>query len=103
VYEEFLPQLAASGRNFHIQQPGIKLKNGKVVMNKVMQGGEILYCFNNGDWNKYDNPIELPTDTKIVKAKIQYLGKESNTTWLWIDNKYQINSNSQEKKIGETF
>ena len=103
VYEEFLPQLAASGRNFHIQQPGIKLKNGKVVMNKVMQGGEILYCFNNGDWDKYDNPIELPTDTKIVKAKIQYLGKESNTTWLWIDNKYQINSNSQEKKIGETF
>ena len=103
VYEEFLPQLAASGRNFHIQQPGIKVEDGKVVMNKVMQGGEILYCFNHGDWAKYDNPIELPTDTKIVKAKIQYLGKESNTTWLWIDNKYQINSNSQEKNIGATF
>lgn len=103
VYEEFLPQLAASGRNFHIQQPGIKVEDGKVVMNKVMQGGEILYCFTNGDWAKYDNPIELPTDTKIVKAKIQYLGKESNTTWLWIDNKYQINSNSQEKNIGATF
>ena len=103
VYEEFLPQLAASGRNFHIQQPGIKVEDGKVVMNKVMQGGEILYCFNNGDWAKYDNPIELPTDTKIVKAKIQYLGKESNTTWLWIDNKYQINSNSQEKNTGATF
>ena len=103
VYENFLPQLAVSGRNFHIQQPGIKVIDGKVVMNKVMQGGEILYCFNHVEWNKYDNPIELPTDTKIVKAKIQYLGKESNTTWLWIDNKYQINSNSQEKNIGATF
>ena len=103
VYEEFLPQLAVSGRNFHIQQPGIKVIDGIVMMNKVMQGGEILYCFNNGDWNKYDNPIELPADTKIIKAKILYLGKESNTTWLWIDNKYQINSNSQEKNIGATF
>jgi hexosaminidase len=103
VYEEFLPQLAVSGRNFHIQQPGIKIIDGIVMMNKVMQGGEILYCFNHGEWSRYENPIELPADTKIIKAKIQYLGKESNITWLWIDNKYQINSYSQEKNIGATF
>ena len=86
VYEEFLPQLAASGRNFHIQQPGIKLINGKVSMNKVMQGGEIFYRLDDGGWHTYTSPIEVAENTQIVNAKIRYLDKESTTTWLWLSS-----------------
>ena len=86
VYEEFLPQLAASGRNFHIQQPGIKLIDGKVSMNKVMQGGEIFYRLDDGGWRTYTSPIEVAENTQIVNAKIRYLDKESTTTWLWLSS-----------------
>ena len=86
VYEEFLPQLAASGRNFHIQQPGIKLIDGKVSMNKVMQGGEIFYRLDDGEWHTYTSPIEVAEGTQIVNAKIRYLGKESTITWLWLSS-----------------
>lgn len=95
VYNVHLPYLAAQGRNFHIQQPGIHIlpsqqdstsvsENGiQVSMNKVMQGGEIMFSVDGGDWQRYDKPIFLPHDAKLINAKVCYLGKESNTTWLW--------------------
>ena len=98
VYEEFLPQLAASGRNFHIQQPGIRqvateneqlqLDKSHVLiqMNKAMDGGEIWYCLDNGEWKVYTNTFAIPATTQVVKAKVRYLDKESNTTWLWLSS-----------------
>ena len=108
VYEEFLPQLAASGRNFHIQQPGIKQlkvegRMSKVEMNKVMQGGEILYCLDDGEWKIYTNTIAIPATTQVVKAKVRYLGKESNTTWLWLQDAYAIDNEATEANAGATF
>ena len=115
VYEEFLPQLAASGRNFHIQQPGIRqvateneqlqLDKSHVLieMNKVMQGGEIWYCLDNGEWKVYTNTIAIPATTQVVKAKVSYLGKESNTTWLWVNDQTEINTTIQEQNTGATF
>ena len=115
VYEVFVPQLSASGRNFHIQQPGIKVvevdnpqlqlddSHVLVKMNKVMQGGEILYCLDDGEWRAYINTTAVPADTKIVKAKVRYLGKESNTTWLWLQDQHQVDATAQEKNIGATF
>ena len=115
VYEVFVPQLSASGRNFHIQQPGIKVvevdnpqlqlddSHVLVKMNKVMQGGEILYCFDDGEWRTYNNPIAIPATTQIVKAKVRYLGKESNTTWLWLQDQHQVDAAAQEKNTGATF
>ena len=90
VYEVFLPQLAASGRHFHIQQPGVKQLTVDslqviVAMNKVMEGGEIIYRVDNGEWQVYQTPVALPHDAQIVQAKVRYLGKESNTTWLWLE------------------
>ena len=90
VYEVFLPQLAASGRHFHIQQPGVKQLTVDslqviVAMNKVMEGGEIIYRVDNGEWQVYQPPVALPHDAEIVQAKVRYLGKESNTTWLWLE------------------
>ena len=108
VYEEFLPQLAESGRNFHIQQPGIKQlkvegRMSKVEMNKVMQGGEILYCLDDGEWKVYTNTIAIPAKTQVVKAKVRYLGKESNTTWLWLKDAYAIDNEATEANAGATF
>ena len=115
VYEVFVPQLSASGRNFHIQQPGIKVvevdnpqlqlddSHVLVKMNKVMQGGEILYCLDDGEWRIYNNTTAVPSDTKIVKAKVRYLDKESNTTWLWLQDQHHVDATAQEKNTGATF
>lgn len=115
VYEEFLPQLAASKRNFHIQQPGIKIvatENEQlqldkshilIEMNKVMDGGELLYCLDDGEWKVYTNIIAIPATTQIVKAKVRYLGKESNTTWLWVNDKHDVKGQAVEKNTGATF
>lgn len=108
VYEVFVPQLAASGRNFHIQQPGVKPVAVDslpltVAMNKVMEGGEILYNFDDGEWQVYSAPVAVPEGTKIVKAKVQYLGKESNTTWLWLEKEHKVDAGAEEKNTGATF
>ena len=108
VYEEFLPQLAASGRNFHIQQPGVKLFTVDslqltVAMNKVMRGGKIWYCLDDGEWKVYTNTIAIPATTQVVKAKVRYLGKESNTTWLWLNDKHDVKGQTVEKNTGATF
>ena len=108
VYNTFLPQLAASNRNFHIQQPGIKQlkvegRMSKVEMNKVMQGGKILYRLDDGEWQTYTAPIEVPNGTQIIQAKVLYLGKESNTTWLWVNDQTELNTDIQEQNTGATF
>ena len=108
VYEEFLPQLAASGRNFHIQQPGVKLFTVDslqltVAINKVMRGGKIWYCLDDGEWKVYTNTIAIPATTQVVKAKVRYLGKESNTTWLWLNDKHDVKGQTVEKNTGATF
>ena len=115
VYNVHLPRLAANGHNFHIQQPGIRqvateneqlqLDKSHVLieMNKVMQGGEILYCLDDGEWKVYTNTVAIPATTQVVKAKVSYLGKESNTTWLWVNNEYEKNDTVVEINAGATF
>ncbi len=89
VYETLLPLLASTGRNFHIQQPGIhaeKTDNGiEISINKVMNGGKIFYTLGDSR-QEYTAPFTLPADFKgIVKAQIEYLGHKSNNTWLWLE------------------
>ena len=115
VYEVFIPQLAASDRNFHIQQPGIKqeaienpqlqLDKSHVLlkMNKVMEGGELLYCLDDGEWRTYNTTIAVKADTKIIKAKVRYLGKDSNTTWFWLYHTHNMDNQTVENNIGATF
>ena len=43
------------------------------------------------------------TITKVIKAKIQYLGKESNTTWLWLTQTHNVDSKAVENNTGATF
>ena len=84
VYDYHLPRLNAAGCNFHLQQPGIKLEDDLLLINKVTKHGELLYSFDNGEWMVYEKPIPVPQNTKIIKAKFRYLQRESNATWLWL-------------------
>ena len=72
-------------------------------MNKVMQGGEILYRLDDGEWQTYTAPIEVPNGTQIIQAKVLYLGKESNTTWLWVNSQTEQAPTIQEQNTGATF
>ena len=115
VYEVFIPQLAASGRNFHIQQPGICLRpidnpqlqldksHVLIDMNKVMQGGELLYCLDDGEWRAYTNTTAIPASTQVVKAKVRYQGQESNTTWFWLHAAETQTDQAVEQNTGATF
>jgi hypothetical protein len=99
----FVPQLAAEKHHFHIQQPGVKIIDQYVTMNKVMQGGKILYCVNDGEWMEYSQAFVLPENAQIIKAKVQYLNKESNTSWLWVENQHEVDTDAVEKNTGATF
>ena len=103
VYNVFVPQLAAEKHHFHIQQPGVKIIDQYVTMNKVMQGGKILYCVNDGEWMEYSQAFVLPENAQIIKAKVQYLNKESNTSWLWVENQHEVDTDAVEKNTGATF
>ena len=103
VYEVFVPQLYAKNCNFHIQQPGIRVVEGLAEMNKVMKDGVVEYRFDEGDWMTYSEPVLVPADAKIIQAKVTYLGKESNTTWLWLVSQTQLDESVVEQNTGATF
>jgi hexosaminidase len=91
VYQTLLPGLHAEGHNFHLQLAGIhtEIQDDKriVSMNKVMQGGEIIYSLDGGGtWQTYNEPFAVALDySGIIKARVRYLGHTSTTTWLWIE------------------
>ena len=60
VYHTFLPQLAKKQRNFHIQQPGIKVLDGQILINQVMDNATVLYSINDAEWLRYSQPVLLP-------------------------------------------
>ena len=102
VYNTFLPQLAANNRHFHIQQPGIKVLDGKILINQVMDNATVLYSINDAEWLVYSQPVLAPEQAEVIKAKVIYLGKESNTTWLWLANSHAT-ADVQEQNTGATF
>lgn len=103
VYNVFLPQLATRNHHFHIQQPGVITEKNMLLINKVMEAGEILYCIDESGWMTYVEPVAIPDGVKIVKAKVQYLGKESNTTWLWLDEQHEAKDCTEGQYAETTF
>lgn len=84
VYTYALRDLHQGGHTFHLQQPGIHVEGDMVSINRVMQDGITLYTLDDETWNEYTEPFMIDTAAvKTIKAKVQYLGQESNTTWLW--------------------
>ncbi|MBQ7941627.1 MAG: family 20 glycosylhydrolase [Muribaculaceae bacterium] len=84
-----LPQLAKRGAEFHIGQPGIIEKDGKLIANKQYPGVTIRYTFDGSTPNENSPewlaPVTIPSGTTLVKAKAFYLGKESVATFLWLN------------------
>ncbi len=84
-----LPFLAKRGVNFHMRQPGVKIENGKVLMNSPYEGAEIRYTLDGSDPDAnstlYTAPVSLPEGAKQVRARLYYLGKESVSSMLNVD------------------
>lgn len=79
-----LPMLQLDGYNFHLGMPGIKEENGMLIMNKPYDEAEVRYTTDGSEPNEESTLWSAPVKAKgkVVKAKLFYLGNESNTTRL---------------------
>ena len=80
-----LPYLAGRNVNFHMRQPGIKVVDGKVMMNSPYRGAEIRYT-TDGSEPTVNSPVYTapfaPGDAHQIRARLYYLGKASVTSIL---------------------
>ena len=83
-----LPLFAKYGRNFHIGQPGIIVKDGMLLANKQYPDAVVRYTTDGSEPTAespaWDKPVAVPSNAKLIKAKAFYLGKESVTTFLFL-------------------
>ena len=74
-----------AGYNYHMRQPGIKIADGKALMNAPYAGkGEIRYTLDGSEPTEksavYTDAVELPGDVKQIRAAYYLNGKRSVTT-----------------------
>lgn len=81
-----LPLLNRRGYNFRIGQPGIKVEDGKMLVNTQYPGVAVRYTLDGSEPNEHSplwtGPEPIPATTAVIKARAYYLGKESVTTQL---------------------
>lgn len=82
VAQHELPYLATCDVAFHLPQPGILIKEGRLLLNSSIPGATIRYTVDgsvpNGESTLWNRPV--PCEAKVVKAKLFYMGRESVTT-----------------------
>ena len=82
-----LPILAKKGLNFHLGQPGIKVVDGKLVVN-TRYGREVVRYTLDGSEPTENSPVwttPVPVgNAMVIKAKAYYLSGQSVTTYLWL-------------------
>lgn len=83
-----LPMLHKRGYNFHVAQPGIILKDGKLLANAQYPQAQIRYTLDGSEptlasplWTA---PVKVDSKCIIIKAKAFFLGKQSVTTYLFL-------------------
>ena len=85
-----LPRFSAVGLNFHLRQPGITFSNGTATMNSPYPEAVIRYTTDGtsptADSPIYEKPFSVSSDVNQIRARIFYLGKESLSTILFINN-----------------
>lgn len=83
-----LPFLASKGVNFHMRQPGIKIVDGKALMNSPYEGGVIRYTLDGSEPTEksavYSGTVTLPEGTTEVRARLYFLGKEGVTSIQYV-------------------
>ena len=82
-----LPLLARQGYNFRLGQPGMKVVAGVLYVNKQYPGEVVRYTLNGSEPDEnapeWTEAVSIG-QAEVVKAKAYYLGKKSETTYLWI-------------------
>lgn len=83
-----LPRLHKRGYNFHVAQPGIILKDGKLLANAQYPQAQIRYTLDGSEptlasplWTV---PVKVDSKCTLIKAKAFFLGKQSVTTYLFL-------------------
>lgn len=85
IAEREIPYWETENYNYHLRQPGIKVIDGKVMMNAAYSGkGEIRYTLDGSEPTDksavYTNPLEIPTGTSQIRAAYFLNGKHSVST-----------------------
>ena len=84
-----LPLLKQRGYAFRLGQPGIVVKDGKLLANSQYAGEVIRYTLDGSEPDAtspvWRGPVAIGKGVKLVKAKAMYLGRESLTTYLWLE------------------
>lgn len=84
-----LPRLSALDTEWHLRQPGIVIKDGKIHMNSPYPDAEIHYTLDgtrpalHGS-SVYSGPIEMPSGESVIQAILVKDGKTSVTTFVKI-------------------
>ncbi len=84
-----LPMLKRRGYTFHLGQPGIRVEDGKLLVNSQYPGEAVRYTTDGSEPTAqsplWQGAVPLPAGIAVVKARAFYLGEESVTTFLWLD------------------
>ncbi len=82
-----LPLLNAMGYNFRVGPPGIKLVDGKLLINTQYPDELVTYTLDGSepaiDSPRWTAPVPVKSQPQVIKAKAFYLGHESVTTSLF--------------------
>ena len=85
-----IPVWESRGYNYHLRQPGIKIADGKVMLNGAYEGlGEIRYTLdgtNPGETSAlYSGPFAIPAGTRQIRAVYLFNGKLSVPSILFVE------------------
>ena len=82
-----LPLLQGMGYNFRVGPPGIKLEDGKLLINTQYPDEMVTYTLDGSEPTvespRWTAPVPVKEQPQVIKAKAFYLGKESVTTYLF--------------------
>lgn len=84
ISKKEFPYLSEQGINFRLANPGLKIIDGKLYANSIVEGASIHYTIDGSDPNlsspRWKEPIEC--DDVLIKASVFYLDKQSLPTIL---------------------
>ncbi|MBR5085700.1 MAG: family 20 glycosylhydrolase [Muribaculaceae bacterium] len=83
-----LPMLIKRGVDFHLAQPGIIVKDGKLLANSQYPMAEVRYTLDGSEPSSisplWTAPVAVDAKCRLIKAKAFYLGKKSVTSYLFL-------------------
>ena len=83
-----LPMLSKRGYDFHVAQPGIIVKDGKLLANAQYPQAQVRYTLDGTEPTLssplWTGPVAVDTKCTLIKAKAFLLGKQSVTSYLFV-------------------